>query len=53
MKRHTIAILGGSGFVGHHLASRLARDEHTVRILTRRAEPHRDFLVLPPAALVD
>ena len=53
MKRHTIAILGGSGFVGHHLASRLVRDEHTVRILTRRAEPHRDFLVLPTAELVE
>lgn len=53
MKRHTIAILGGSGFVGHHLASRLVRDEHNVRILTRRAERHRDLLVLPTVEVVD
>ncbi|MGD2055529.1 MAG: complex I NDUFA9 subunit family protein [Gammaproteobacteria bacterium] len=41
MKNHTICILGGTGFVGHHLANRLARQGNTVQILTRRRERHR------------
>lgn len=51
MKQHHICILGGSGFVGHHLAARLVKDGHQVRILTRRREPHRDLLVLPTLEL--
>ncbi len=33
-----IVIVGGSGFVGSHLAARLVRDAHRVRILTRHKE---------------
>ncbi|MFO7593911.1 MAG: complex I NDUFA9 subunit family protein, partial [Pseudomonadota bacterium] len=51
MKTHQICILGGSGFVGRHLAARLVRDGHQVRVLTRRREPHRDLLVLPTLEL--
>lgn len=47
MLPHTIAILGGSGFVGSHLCARLARDGHSLRVLTRHRERHRDLLVLP------
>jgi len=47
MAHHHIGILGGSGFVGHHLAARLAADGHDIRVLTRRRERHRDLLVLP------
>ena len=35
MKQHTISIIGGSGFVGHHLAARLVQDGHRVRVLSR------------------
>lgn len=49
MTTHTIAILGGSGFVGSRLCARLARDGHGVRVLTRHRERHRDLLVLPTA----
>ena len=52
MKRLTIAILGGTGFVGSRLAARLARDRHKLRILTRRREAHRSLLVLPTAQIV-
>ncbi len=52
MKSHNICILGGSGFVGGHLASRLVRDGHRVRILARRPERHRDLLVLPTLEVV-
>lgn len=52
MKHLTIAIVGGTGFVGSHLVARLARDRHTLRILTRRREAHRSLLVLPTAQIV-
>lgn len=53
MKKLRIAVLGGTGFVGHSLSMRLCRDGHTVRILTRHRERHRDLLVLPTAQLVN
>lgn len=53
MKRHHIAILGGSGFVGSNLAARLVRDGHSLRILSRRAERHRDLLVLPDLEIIE
>jgi uncharacterized protein YbjT (DUF2867 family) len=48
-----IAVLGGTGFVGHNLCERLVRAGHEVRILTRHAERHRDLLVLPSAQVVE
>lgn len=53
MKQHTICIVGGSGFVGRHLATRLARDGHQVRVLTRRRERQRALLVLPTLELIE
>jgi NADH dehydrogenase len=41
-----ICILGGTGFVGHHLVTRLVREGYEVKLLTRRRERHRDLLVL-------
>ncbi len=52
-RQHHICILGGTGFVGTHLAARLARDGHRIRILTRRRARHRELLVLPGVELVD
>jgi len=51
--KHLICIVGGSGFVGHHLAARLVRDGHRVRIPTRRFGHHRDLQVLPGVELVE
>lgn len=53
MTTHSICILGGSGFVGGHLAARLAEDRHRVRVLTRHRERNRDLLVLPTLELVE
>jgi uncharacterized protein YbjT (DUF2867 family) len=53
MRPLTIAVLGGTGFVGSHLVSRLIRDAHQVRVLTRNRDRHRELLVLPGLELVD
>lgn len=45
MKR--ISIIGGSGFVGQHLANYLARDGWAVRIVTRRRQSLAGLRVLP------
>ena len=47
MRPLSICVLGGTGFVGAHLVSRLVRDGHRVRVLTRNRERHRALLVLP------
>ncbi len=42
-----VLILGGSGFVGGHLARRLVRDRHRITIATRYAPGCRHLSVLP------
>lgn len=53
MSKLRVAVLGGSGFVGHSLCLRLAEAGHSVRVLSRRREQHRDLLVLPTVQVVD
>lgn len=53
MKLGRICILGGTGFVGHHLINRLAKTGRELRILTRHRERHRDLLVLPRIDIID
>ncbi|MGA9854397.1 MAG: complex I NDUFA9 subunit family protein [Gammaproteobacteria bacterium] len=52
MSTTSICILGGSGFVGRHLAARLAQQDVAVKILTRSPARHRQLLVLPRVSLV-
>lgn len=42
-----IMVLGGSGFVGSHLARRLAGDEHEITIVTRYAAGCRHLTIVP------
>ena len=42
-----LCILGGTGFVGHHLANALIEQGYRIKILTRRRERYRELLVLP------
>jgi uncharacterized protein YbjT (DUF2867 family) len=53
MRIRNICILGGTGFVGHHLASELTRHGYQIKVLTRHRERHRDLLVLPTLELVE
>lgn len=47
MSKQSICILGGTGFVGRHLVSRLAQDGHRLLLPSRNRERNRDLLVLP------
>ncbi len=51
--KQQICVLGGSGFVGQRIVSTLVAEGHTVRVLTRRRERHRELLVLPTVEVVD
>jgi len=45
MKALQLCVLGGTGFVGTHLVHRLASLGHSVTVLTRHPERHREFRV--------
>jgi NADH dehydrogenase len=47
MKPKKIVVLGGTGFVGSHLVLRLARDGHSITVLSRNRERHRELGMLP------
>lgn len=53
MRPLSICVLGGTGFVGTRLVSRLIRDGHRVTVLTRNRELHKHLLVLPGLSLLD
>lgn len=53
MSEQTLCVLGGTGFVGRHLVSRLAERRLHVKLLTRRPERHRALLVLPTVKLIE
>ena len=53
MNSLSICVLGGTGFVGSRLVTRLIAAGHRVKVLTRNREQHRHLLVLPELQLVN
>lgn len=51
MRLKTIAVLGGTGFLGTRLVARLIKDGHRVTVLSRDRERHKHLLVLPGLTL--
>lgn len=52
MKPQKIVLLGATGFVGRHLVPRLHADGHTLTVLSRNREQHRELAVLPRVRVV-
>ncbi len=53
MKISKVCVLGGSGFVGRHLAEALAERAVDARVLTRARERTKHLIVLPNVELVE
>ncbi len=47
-----ICVIGGTGFVGTHLITRLVSQGHSVKIISRRPERHRHLRTLPTVKIV-
>ncbi len=53
MDTKNILLIGGTGFLGSHLAHRLAEDNHNLTLPTRRRDHAKHLLVLPTASVVE
>jgi NADH dehydrogenase len=53
MKQLHVLMLGGTGFVGRHVAARLQLRGHRVTVLSRNRERHRELQVLPNVAVLN
>lgn len=53
MLNKNVCVLGGGGFVGHHVVSRLVAQGWQVTVPTRRRQRIRDLLVLPTVEVVE
>lgn len=53
MNINKVCILGGTGFVGSTIVSKLAAKGIHTRLITRHPERHRDLLVLPNVEIVE
>lgn len=53
MSIRTVCVLGGAGFVGRQVVSRLESRGCRVKVITRRRARHRDLQVLPRLELIE
>jgi len=53
IKKRTICVLGGTGFVGRHLIGELVKENFKVKVLSRKRERHRELLVLPNVSVIN
>lgn len=52
-RRPLVCVLGGTGFVGHHLVNHLTEHGYRVRVPSRRPQRHRELGVLPHVELLE
>ncbi len=52
MHSDTVCILGGTGFVGRHIANRLANTDVRIKVLTGHPERNRHLLPIPNLQLI-
>jgi NADH dehydrogenase len=52
MHSDTVCILGGTGFVGRHIANRLANTDVRIKVLTGHPERNRHLLPIPNLRLI-
>lgn len=52
LKYKNICILGGTGFVGQHIVSKLAKTPVKLKVISRHRERHRDLLVMPNVEVI-
>lgn len=53
MKVNTVSILGGTGFIGHHVVRELDLAGYQTKVLTRHRESARHLLLLPNVQVVE
>lgn len=53
MRVDSVCILGGTGFVGRHIANRLANTPVAIKVLTEHRERNRHLLPIPNLQLVE
>lgn len=53
MTTHSVCVLGGGGFVGHHLVALLAARGCKVRVPARRREDAKALIVLPGVEVIE
>ena len=53
MPMGSIVVLGGGGFVGRHIVSKLVSDVYRVIVPTRRREAVKHLIVLPTVDVVE
>jgi uncharacterized protein YbjT (DUF2867 family) len=53
MSAKTIVMVGGTGFIGRSIASKLTFSGHRLKLLTRRRERTKQVIVLPTVELVE
>ena len=48
-----VMVLGGSGFVGMHICSRLVKQGYQVTVITRKRDDHPELLILPNTTVLE